>query len=903
MTLTRRTPVPVIGRDSRKEDPQAPVVLGAKAAPMSARAREAQRIVQLVTEGTSVEIVGVRWAGRSEVLRQVHRTLTSMGLTVLTVSGTGSPLPLEAVRAALPPASRKTIADGGGTAAAVGDTLVRYLSDGPSVVVVDDGDLLDEASWTLLVSAHKLLGRPVITSSLRSAPARGSEHLLAKVAHPMVQVALDELRLETLHALLQDRVDGTLSPAVSARIHTKSAGIPGLAVALLDGAIAQGLVRRSGDHWVSGAVLWSQDMRGAFETMLYAYRPQVRDALELLSVAGTMDLGSAWVLLGPELVEELEGHELVRLSSVGAGSCPVLSVHPPGIGDYFLHQPLTARRERIVDEAVTRLTHAGDTISVEGRGRLMARLRPTRTVTVGSTPGHVAMHSIDVPVVSRMFTDAYRIDLAAARDRWEEMGDRRSAALYLQLQLTGASDPEEVERVIAGVAHAPADDDPSELSLRYAQSRWLVTQGATVEEAVRPLVEDVPEGFAHGEALDTLARAVRWEREALDPRYVDVLGPRAARTGLDAQVAGVVLAVCHMMAGRVEDSLAVIDAIEGDLRAVERTAVGLLRGLALYATGRFAEVDELATEQIRSAISDLDRLAFAGYSYLGALAQIALGRLEEAQTALAVVLGSGIISRPISFAPDRAVLVAMSVISTRTGHAPAAASFLGHAAQVLGTTDALPLGSPLWGEAVAIAGSGETAVAAETFAELIADARGRGYALAADTATMASLFLHYDPVLAESFRDRAGRIGGSLYVAYLDAWAATHSRDPQLLESAARVLQGHGAHSEALKCFTLAARLYRDEGQSDRAADARSAARAVTEDLGATGLVASGRGELGFTTRELEIIRLVAAGRSNNEIAEDLVLSIRTVESHLRNIRRKSGAVEREDIASFGRAD
>jgi DNA-binding CsgD family transcriptional regulator len=29
------------------------------------------------------------------------------------------------------------------------------------------------------------------------------------------------------------------------------------------------------------------------------------------------------------------------------------------------------------------------------------------------------------------------------------------------------------------------------------------------------------------------------------------------------------------------------------------------------------------------------------------------------------------------------------------------------------------------------------------------------------------------------------------------------------------------------------------------------------------------------------------------------VLSIRTVESHLRNIRRKSGAVEREDIASF----
>ena len=51
-----------------------------------------------------------------------------------------------------------------------------------------------------------------------------------------------------------------------------------------------------------------------------------------------------------------------------------------------------------------------------------------------------------------------------------------------------------------------------------------------------------------------------------------------------------------------------------------------------------------------------------------------------------------------------------------------------------------------------------------------------------------------------------------------------------------------------------------------------------------------------LTAREREIAELVAAGRTNREIAEQLVLSIRTIEAHLRNIYAKLGVRSRVEL-------
>lgn len=53
-----------------------------------------------------------------------------------------------------------------------------------------------------------------------------------------------------------------------------------------------------------------------------------------------------------------------------------------------------------------------------------------------------------------------------------------------------------------------------------------------------------------------------------------------------------------------------------------------------------------------------------------------------------------------------------------------------------------------------------------------------------------------------------------------------------------------------------------------------------------------------LSSREVEILRLVAIGRSNREIAEELVISVNTVKTHVRNVLAKLGVGSRAAAAS-----
>jgi ATP/maltotriose-dependent transcriptional regulator MalT len=55
----------------------------------------------------------------------------------------------------------------------------------------------------------------------------------------------------------------------------------------------------------------------------------------------------------------------------------------------------------------------------------------------------------------------------------------------------------------------------------------------------------------------------------------------------------------------------------------------------------------------------------------------------------------------------------------------------------------------------------------------------------------------------------------------------------------------------------------------------------------------------GLTKRELEVLQAIAAGKSNREIAQELVLSVRTVERHITNIYTKISARGRADATSY----
>jgi two-component system, NarL family, response regulator NreC len=54
-----------------------------------------------------------------------------------------------------------------------------------------------------------------------------------------------------------------------------------------------------------------------------------------------------------------------------------------------------------------------------------------------------------------------------------------------------------------------------------------------------------------------------------------------------------------------------------------------------------------------------------------------------------------------------------------------------------------------------------------------------------------------------------------------------------------------------------------------------------------------------LSDRELEVLRLIALGHTNNEIAEQLYLSVRTVETHRAHIQQKLGRSSRAELVRY----
>ena len=55
----------------------------------------------------------------------------------------------------------------------------------------------------------------------------------------------------------------------------------------------------------------------------------------------------------------------------------------------------------------------------------------------------------------------------------------------------------------------------------------------------------------------------------------------------------------------------------------------------------------------------------------------------------------------------------------------------------------------------------------------------------------------------------------------------------------------------------------------------------------------------GLTEREVEVLGLVAAGRTDREIAEELIIAVRAVTTHVSNILNKTDSANRTEAASY----
>jgi LuxR family maltose regulon positive regulatory protein len=135
-----------------------------------------------------------------------------------------------------------------------------------------------------------------------------------------------------------------------------------------------------------------------------------------------------------------------------------------------------------------------------------------------------------------------------------------------------------------------------------------------------------------------------------------------------------------------------------------------------------------------------------------------------------------------------------------------------------------------------------------------------------------------------------------------ESWSAARPA----FEDAVDLYARSGGRWEAAHARRQLARVLRalghDEASEREARAAEEALRALGARAGATEAQPA---PAGLTAREVEVLRLVARGRSNQEIASELVLSVRTVERHIANIYDKigvSGRAARAAAASYALA-
>jgi DNA-binding NarL/FixJ family response regulator len=128
-------------------------------------------------------------------------------------------------------------------------------------------------------------------------------------------------------------------------------------------------------------------------------------------------------------------------------------------------------------------------------------------------------------------------------------------------------------------------------------------------------------------------------------------------------------------------------------------------------------------------------------------------------------------------------------------------------------------------------------------------------------------------------------------------------RDGTALIAVAEEMAVIGALRFGMEAAVHAAEAFLATGHQDSARRAASRARELHQPgQGGSAPEIDGLDEatVGLTAREAQLVDLVARGMTNAEIAERLVLSVRTVESHVYRAMHKLGVSDRRELRRDG---
>jgi DNA-binding CsgD family transcriptional regulator len=857
--------------------------------PLVGRTRELEAFqAALGSPGRQAFVIhGVSGTGKTRLAEECCRAAANQGLTVAraVASQLARKIPLGAVGHLLP-----SQVDPGEPGILFARTAEHLAGEGGRLVLfVDDMHLLDATSAVLI---GQLIDRgPVFLIGTVNSDQPSSEAVLSlDQGEQVTRIDLAELSLAEVNALLRAVLGAPVDRGTAFRLHEVSGGILLFLRELVSSAVESGALTGQGGIWrLTGTPHFSRKLVELIEGRLSSVGDDDRRMLQLIAVCGPMETHG----LDLPVLTRLERAGLIRMSMDGRRA-QVSLVHPI-YGEILRSGTPSAERRRMLSAAATRLERSG--MRRRGDQLLLATrlLEATGSAEVQLLWKAVtaARYAYDFATVAELSRALARLDASAgprmllgealhelgatseadnvlAEAALTSKGDEEYllvALLRIQLLLFSAFQPQEAERVAAAVCERLNQPEAVQaVSVNTAWAQTLLGESSRACELLSRIPPDadsrirlaaaLPRGWALVEA-GRPAEAVELADRAYREHAAAEAAIAVAYPGLQQQahIIGLAGMGCISQARELGESLYTRAVADRALVAQMWTAVCL--GKTEYLAGRMA--DAMAWYATALAISgDHNFRACRWIASLGsALCCANVNNTEGLDAAWDVV-------RELAPAgQQRAEYLAIQGWRLAvTGSHGKARDMLAEAASLARQTGAAGIEAEILSDIVRLGDAGRVS--------------GR---------------------LAELAGGRPGTLA-ALRAAHATAMA---DNDPHALERCGLDLADRGVLMLGAEALLAAAGIYQAGGHTARSIECAARGNQLAAECGgirAVLPVAQGI-NVSLTRREREIARLAAQGLSSQEIAERLVISLRTVDSHLLNTYRKTGITSRKELSAI----
>jgi DNA-binding CsgD family transcriptional regulator len=859
---------------------------------------ELRRALGGVGKYAGVVIAGAAGVGKTRLARELMARAAGAGIQPSWVVGTASarPIPLGAFTTTLSGEAMTAMTEPAPSVRRVIDSLVGGQGKGRHLIGIDDAHLLDGYSAHVIHHlAQTREARLVVTVRTGSAApdavtALWKDGLLARLD-------LDPLSEDASQAMVEDLLGGPIAPRSAKRFWRLTGGNPLYLQQLVRDQVAADRIQKAAGFWIwDGGVAVSQSMTDLVGSQLDRLSPELARVVDMLSQCEPLEADVLADLVGREQLEAADRLHLINVERTG-GTLMARLAHP-----------LFGELRRAA---------AGELHLSTVRGELAKRLSADADRDPQATVRRALLVlESDQTSDAELFLEAARhsmrlLDLDLA-DRFAAAAGALGSVEAVELQAINrflAGDGEKAEELLRELVERGVDRHRW-ATIRSANLVWMLGRPAEAAHILTELAlgsetdAERAERFAVEACVDAVfARCDSAEQKARAALSCDEL------SDLGALLAALAFVMACGALGHTEDLTAVaragLDRATNSYESAHfRFWAGGVYARACRLTGRIAEC-LTAAELLSELAKDAPGLAYANLIFLLGHAQLMRGDLHAAGVMLREAL-AGVENHGITTGLRPACTFALAEMYAKLGDAEASAVMLAEARRgvqpdflFMHTGLALATG---WSQAA----GGSLAEAIETVLAESRLARDRDqptHELACLQAALQWGVTDGSGALATRARELADELALPLAEAVATHAESLRSASGEGLLAASAAYQAIGDQSTAADAAAQAAVAFMAAQHRGSGLLAAATAEQLARDCG--GLCTPATRSLGaptpLTGRQREVAELVAADLTNKDIADRLVMSVRTVEGHVLRACQRIGVTTRAELAAIMR--